>query len=274
VSEARDFSTEIGGRDSSLRLSKLPQLTALVKDFQAHDEAAGEAALTHREGLETLLLLDANKTLTAQDTGMMFWQHLGCETGSMDNPLETLFKTEGSTYQSFRKATLLYEGVMCSFTEICDTVTAEVAVYPEMLELLLRAKNQPHIAAVVVTCGIRYVWESVLARHGFSHVTVIGGARLSDGYVVTDTTTGRVVNQLHGKGLRVVAFGDSPLDVQMLQKAGEAYVFVGEEATRSHLWAPHCKQPLPTVYPQAKSSSQIPSHRASHSPHSVSTPPA
>jgi hypothetical protein len=151
------FSTEIGGRDSSLRLSKLPQFTALVKDFQAHDEAASEAALAHREGLETLLLLDANKTLTAQDTGMMFWQHLGRETGSTDNPLETLFKTEGSTYQSFRKARLLYEGVMCSFTEICDTVTAEVAMYPEMLELLLRAKNQPHIAAVVVTCGIQYV---------------------------------------------------------------------------------------------------------------------
>ena len=221
--------------------SALSQLTALVKDFLAHDEATNEAAvacavdttLASRKELETILLLDADKTLTAQDTGMMFWKRLSAKYQRSGEALENIFKKQGYSYHSFRQATFLYESVRADFTDTCDAVAAGVTMYPKMIDLLNRAKEQPHVATVVVTCGVQHIWKAILSRHELSHVTVIGGGQLSDGYVVTDTIKGRVVDQLHSKDLRVVAFGDSPLDIHMLEKADEAYVVVGEVEERS-----------------------------------------
>jgi hypothetical protein len=89
------------------------------------------------------------------------------------------------------------------------------------------------VNALVVTCSLRHVWEQVLARYGLSHVKVVGGGRLSDGYVVTGSIKGDIVDTLHEKKLRIVAFGEGQLDIEMFHKADEAYVVVGEKATRS-----------------------------------------
>jgi uracil phosphoribosyltransferase len=75
----------------------------------------------------------------------------------------------------------------------------------------------------------------VLAREGLSdQVKVIGGGRVTDGYVVTQEVKKHLVMHLQETHkIFVYAFGDSPLDLPMLRRANEAIVVVGEESSRS-----------------------------------------
>jgi uracil phosphoribosyltransferase len=79
----------------------------------------------------------------------------------------------------------------------------------------------------------------VLKRHGLSHVKIVGGGRIVDGYVVTDAVKGNIVDKLREKKIRVVAFGDSPLDMEVLKKADQAYVVVGDKKSRSKSMPKH-----------------------------------
>jgi len=216
----------------------LLQLKAVLQDFQEHTETSNmaaidealETALSYQGGVEKVLLLDGDKTLAPYDTGAMFWNSLG---GDPYDPLKKLFDSKGYSYASFRQATLLYEEMASMFDTLCDKVASQVDMYPEMIALLNSVAKEPHVRAVIVTCGLRPVWKKVLKRNGLSHVNVIGGGRIGNGYVVTDQVKGHIVDKLHEKKLRVLAFGDSPLDLEMLTKADAGYVVVGDKATRS-----------------------------------------
>lgn len=74
-----------------------------------------------------------------------------------------------------------------------------------------------------------------MERYGLSDVAkVIGGGRISDGFIVSPSVKASVVSHLRDVAhLYIWAFGDSPLDIPMFQKADQAIVVVGEEKTRS-----------------------------------------
>ncbi|KAF2788261.1 uracil phosphoribosyltransferase [Melanomma pulvis-pyrius CBS 109.77] len=219
------------------------KIVALLRDFQRHNEgynlcSASESldaiVDSHGQTLETMLVLDADRTLAAEDTGSIFWKMASSMSGSYANdPLKTLFKTRGYSYHSFRQATLIYEETADDFDSICEGVASKVNIYPEFVSLLRRIKEHNHIGAVVVTCGLRRVWEKVLERNGLTHVKVIGGSRISDDFVITGSVKGALVDRLLAKKLYVWAFGDSPLDLEMLEKADQAVLVVGKKEARS-----------------------------------------
>ncbi|TVY92422.1 hypothetical protein LAWI1_G003821 [Lachnellula willkommii] len=227
----------------------LQSVLPLLRDFQQHNEKLNlsraeskldEAFLAGQGKLETMLVLDADKTLSPADTGSMFWEMV---SGSLQpegnkDPLKTLFTGPlGYTYNAFRQATLLYEEAANDqeFEFICQKVASKVVMYSEFVSLLQNAAKQPHVGAVVVTSGLRRVWEIVLERNGLSEtVKVIGGGRISDGLVVTAAVKAALVARLQKVHcLYVWAFGDGPLDLGMLKKADQAIVVVGEEHARS-----------------------------------------
>ncbi|KAI8316866.1 Uracil phosphoribosyltransferase [Colletotrichum sp. SAR11_59] len=194
---------------------------------------------TSRGKLDSMLVFDADKTLCAADTGNLFW-HLdypesACAECDIDTPLEELFSSEmGYSYKAFRQAMLRYEDMEYKFEVLCDGVTSRVFIYPEFLALLHAAEKKSNVGVVIVTCGIRRVWEKILAREGLCNVTIIGGGRIADGYVVTPEVKAAVVSRLQGHhNLYVYAFGDSPMDLPMLKAADEAIVVVGDERLRS-----------------------------------------
>ncbi|KAL1792619.1 hypothetical protein ACET3X_009126 [Alternaria dauci] len=226
---------------SATGASTIERLAALLHNFRSNNETSNttavldavDAAIPHAENLETVLLLDADKTLGPFDTGLMFWEETDLPGGTTECPLTQIFKKQGYSHAAFRQATLLYEEKANEFEEICDRVAGKVDMYPDMLRLLNRIRHNPHVDALIVTCGLRRVWERVLQKNGLSNIKVIGGGRLADGYVVTGETKGIAVDHLHSKKLRVLAFGDSPLDMTMFEKADEAYVIVGDKTNRS-----------------------------------------
>jgi len=132
---------------------------------------------------------------------------------------------------------LLYEQAHddYAFDELCGKVAESVVLYPDILALLQEVSKHDHVMAVGFTSGLKRVWEKVLAKAGLSEeVEVIGGNRVTDGYVVTGVVKAALVSHLRdNRNAHVIAFGDSPPNLRMLEDADEAVVVVGDENTRS-----------------------------------------
>ncbi|KAH0544338.1 hypothetical protein FGG08_001479 [Glutinoglossum americanum] len=233
----------------SPRPTLLDRALTLLRDFLHHTEEYNlslaetrldETLVTGQGQPETVLVMDADKTLAAEDTGTLFWKRAPSSRrpGGDDCPLKTLFSSPlGYSYTAFRQATLLYEETADDqeFDALCRDVASAVTMHAEFVSLLRLIAEKEHVGAVIVSCGLRGVWEKVLEREGLSQtVKVIGGGRIADGLVVTAAVKAALVARLQGAHQTYVwAFGDSPLDLEMLSKADQAIVVVGEEQARS-----------------------------------------
>jgi hypothetical protein len=182
------------------------QASTLLMDLKCHTEPSNLAnvervlglALPRLDGLEKVLLFDADKTLAPQYTGALVWKFAASFPAC---PLKALFTAQPYSYHSFCQAALLYEDEAPRFDALCDRVAAAVDMYPEMKALLALAATEPHIGVVLITGGLRHVWEKVPARADLSHVPIGGGGRLSDGYVVTGAVKSHIVDVLHADTL-------------------------------------------------------------------------
>ncbi|PMD32832.1 hypothetical protein L207DRAFT_440266 [Hyaloscypha variabilis F] len=227
----------------------LNKVSTLLRDFRYHTEeynlSRAESRMDEILGagqgqLETMLVMDADRTLAAKDSGALFWKMVSNSRQSADEErrLKTLFSSPlGYSYTAFRQAALLYEETANDpeFNALCEEVASAVTMYPEFVSLLQLVAEKEHVGAVVVTCGLRRVWDKVLEREGLSKtVKVIGGGRIADGFVVTAAVKAAMVARFRDTHhMHVWAFGDSVLDLPMLSKANQAIVVVGEEQTRS-----------------------------------------
>ncbi|KAI1427763.1 uracil phosphoribosyltransferase-domain-containing protein [Xylaria sp. FL1777] len=229
----------------SIQGTLVDMASQLLHDFQRHTEAYNlscaktrlDEILGTNTELKTMLVLDADKTLTNDDTGKMFWEAIS-QTEQGAQQLKSLFGSPLSyTYVAFRQAVLLYEEVANKeeFDVICAIVASKVTIHVDFVSLLQMVAKQSDVGAVVVTCGLRLVWEKVLEKEGLSGMAkVIGGGRIDDEFVVTADVKLALVSHLQDVyHMYVLAFGDSPLDLPMLQKADQAIIVVGEESSRS-----------------------------------------
>lgn len=111
---------------------------------------------------------------------------------------------------------MIYEEVADDeeFDSICQEVASAVILYHEFVALLRLVMKNNHVGAVVVSCGLRRVWEKVLEREGFSKaIKVIGRGRISDGFIVTAAVKAALVVRLQNlHQVYVWAFGDTFLE--------------------------------------------------------------
>ncbi|GAB1740239.1 hypothetical protein NU219Hw_g5355t1 [Hortaea werneckii] len=188
---------------------------------------------------QTVLLFDADRTLSIEDASHHFWT--AAKESEDKNPLNDLFNSSlGYSYLAFQQAMLLYEEFNEEkFLEHCKGAASLIEMRPEFLELLHEATKYSHIAVVVITSGMGLVWDMVLKREGLGDkVKVIGGCRLSDKYVVTPAVKGAVVKRLQSAhDATVWAFVDSEVDIPMLKNADQAIVVVGPGGKRQRaMW--------------------------------------
>ena len=226
-----------------LKLIQFSSLVITEANATRVDAKVNNFLADHAE-LETVVVVDADKTLSSEDTGVVFWQSLDLRRPPLgalkaqDCPLSDLFSGPlGYSEAAFLQATLLYEEAANEedFERICDIVASKTKMYAEFVSLFRSIACHDYVRVLVVTCGIRRVWEKILHREGFSRtIQVIGGSRISDGVIVTADAKAQVVTRLRNQeNLRVLAIGDSPLDLPMLEAASEAIVVTGDEHTRS-----------------------------------------
>ncbi|KAF7551433.1 hypothetical protein G7Z17_g5009 [Cylindrodendrum hubeiense] len=229
----------------SPRPDMVRRISTLIQDFQTYStesnmskvEARLDDMVSKGESVETVLVLDGDKTLATADTGVLFWE-MASRWNDEEHPLSALFSSSlGYSEMAFRQATLLYEEAdnEDQFDGLCESVAARVKIHLDFVSLLQKISAYNHIGVVVITCGLCRVWEKILDREGLSEsVKVIGGGRIADGPIVTATVKSDAVARLKNfHKVHVWAFGDSPLDLPMLEAADEAIVVVGDEISRS-----------------------------------------
>ncbi|KAL8869077.1 MAG: hypothetical protein Q9174_004542 [Haloplaca sp. 1 TL-2023] len=223
------------------------KISDLLHDFKKHTEHHNLRVATSRLDKvvsepywqpNLILMIDGDKTLTPQDTGMLFWKQVAQKQSmpGKELALKTLFGNMGYTYLAFRQAMLLHEEIAEEdYDELCADVASEVQIHADFVSLLQCAATRVGVGAVLVSCGLRRVWKKVLEREGLSDsVDIIAAGRLGDGYVITPNTKGALVSHLQDEhGIEVCAFGDGPMDMEMLSEADEAIVVVGDEESRS-----------------------------------------
>lgn len=191
--------------------------------------------------VKTMLVLDADHTLGPCDASKLYWEAAKYQGPTSDkSPLKALFQKQGYTYNAFRQATWLYEedaaGNSNRFDELCRDAASRIKLYPQMKDLLNSAVADDTTNVVIVTCGLRPVWEIFLDSLGLRQkITVIGASRLSDGYLVTPKTKQDIVSRLKTQHkMYVTAIGDSEVDLPMLKKADKAFLVVGSADSRSN----------------------------------------
>ncbi|KAK0710675.1 uracil phosphoribosyltransferase-domain-containing protein [Lasiosphaeris hirsuta] len=229
-------------------------LASFLDDTQERNLSAAEEKLdgfmnSHKE-LETALVFDGDRSLSALDTGAVFWGHVWQTTapdthGKIDipDPLKAVFSSPlGYSYNAFRQSMLLYEEAAELDSEAFHLIyqviahAAYQAVHPELLGLLKLAGTCKHrVTVFVVTCGLQKIWNLVMQKCGLERsVKVIGSEDSPSGLIVTAEVKAALVSRLREKyGLYVWAFGDSPLDLPMMKAACQAMVMVGDEKLRS-----------------------------------------
>ncbi|KAL5866349.1 hypothetical protein ACKVWC_011467 [Pyricularia oryzae] len=183
------------------------------------------------ERCSNILVFDADRTLAPQDSGTLF----------VEKGLKGFGGPLGYTHRAFQQVSVLLESFECfdeTYDSICDTVANQITVYQEMTNILSRATRDPRVIPVVVTSGVRQVWEMALQRIGLQGIPIFGGGRVRDQYVVTPQTKATIVEWLATINSRdcrrdVTVYGDSPLDIPMMVQAGQAFVVVGHEEARS-----------------------------------------
>lgn len=219
----------------------------LIRDIRVHSEEENLRRALARvddivapswKNIETVLVFDADKTLACMDTTAIFWgEHLKMgEDGS--NRLRQYFdhKVWGYSYEAFRQATWLYEEIPePEFERLCQVIAKKVVLHPELAGLLKQVENLTHVRALVVTCGIKHIWEMVLqSGQSSAHVDIIGGGRIADGLVVTSAVKAAIVERIRDHyGTQVYAFGNGEVDIPMLEEANQALIVTGGVETRS-----------------------------------------
>ncbi len=203
-------------------------------------DRAVEHCTTESCDLDTMLVFDADKTLTPVDTGHLVWeetQKLRKDINNKDyNPNEVFSSKLQYSHTAFQQVSVHEEELLLNreAEDIYCNVAKEVTFYPECLKILKGVAKQRRLGAVILTCGRAEVWIQVMKLHKLlGSVFVIGRTGMGNP-IVTPTAKAKLVSRLRWQhGLDVWAFGDSPIDLEMLQKANQAVVVVGDETSRS-----------------------------------------
>lgn len=202
------------------------------------DEAVGPAA----RDADTVVVVDADRVLADLDTRRKWWEAWLLRTwglrasDEMPAPHQRVVSHERwAQQQSYRTLRQLAHAFECcrqpEYDEICRLAGAGVSMRAEVSRLLYRLKNNL-TPTLLVTSGLGGVWEQALrmplVRLG-DHVKVIGGGRISDGFVVTPAARAAVVRWLRERhGMRVFALGMGEEDVPMLEAAGPRGILVAQ----------------------------------------------
>ncbi|KAL5925358.1 hypothetical protein ACKVV7_003430 [Pyricularia oryzae] len=245
------FATVSGGKETTVQrvadLCSFWNLSEQQNSDLAVSMASRMFSTTQLERCSNILVFDADRTLAPQDSGTLFVEkglsngHLRQPEGT-NNVLKTVFGGPlGYTHRAFQQVSVMLESFECfneKYDSICDTASNQITIYPEMITVLSQATRDPRVIPLVVTSGVRRVWEMALQRIGLQGIPIFGGGRVRDQYVVTPQTKATIVAWLatvntgdHRRNVTV--YGDSPLDIPMMAQAGRAFVIVGNEETRS-----------------------------------------
>lgn len=174
------------------------------------------------------VIIDGDRTLIPTDSTQQFFHALDLDF----RDLKAIFKTPEYSFQEFLKAAEFYSAIEPKQYEAgCISSANAVNLYPDFLKFFDQVKHNAEL--IVITAGIKRVWEILLQNHSLHDVHLIAGTYLpTDNYVIDKAGKGVATQTLSLAGKEVFAFGDSLVDLDMLQCAHHPHLIVNERQNK------------------------------------------
>lgn len=176
---------------------------------------------------EVVFLFDADGTLSPVDVSEEFMKHADDmkKGGPAHSAMHRNFKERGRSYASYLYHEIYHRDFSKGrFAALCQAVAAEVELFPGVRECLLGALKVGRVA--ILTAGIPDIWKIVLAREGIGGVDIFGLVDKDARYVMDEQGKECFAREVRRKAVRLVASGDSVIDLGMMRAADVAFMVV------------------------------------------------
>jgi uracil phosphoribosyltransferase len=184
---------------------------------------------------DVFLLIDGDGTIFPNDTGRLFFEKgpglLLEGSGKWDSdPLKTIHSRYSSyQFRAFFEVAMLYAKMGQLYQSRSNEIGTEQVDFHSSWTSLLQ--NLPaNVHAVLVSCSNREIWKTAVAKHKLeSKLTVIAGNHLELHEYIVDSHAKLVLSKELRKrfvGCKLLAFGDSALDIPMLKESDRGYIVV------------------------------------------------
>ena len=210
----------------------MPGLQTL-KGQVLHEELRRHMPLREEHSLGVCLVVDADRTLCSEDTGRLIGQGFG-----VNRSIRRIFEQLGYQDEAFTAVSALWSAIHKeAYLYELESVANGIQLRACWMYILNTFTDR--VPILVLTAGIPQVWRRILSNAGHARIPVLGGCHLElDEYAISARSKGDIVNALRELGWRVIAAGDSCVDLPMLVAAHVA-LFVpdhkGSPALRSEL---------------------------------------
>jgi hypothetical protein len=173
----------------------------------------------------TVLLIDCDRTITLNDTTYDF-----CKAAGIDKKiLKEIYYGEYYSVYQFYRANKQYDAVVpdSRFYESCRYAASKAIFNDSLLTDVLT--HEKSVCTIGITSGIANVWSEIISKLKFPQILIGKGRGKMNGYFVSTTTKYTLAEALKRMGKKVIAIGDSMIDIQMLETADSGFIVTGEK---------------------------------------------
>ena len=238
---AIDLCRETGARLRVIEANLPGRAVATLRGYLRNPVSVSETyPMSHRHSLaraarkyarqvegEVVFLFDADGTLSSVDVSEEFMKIADGmpKDGPAHSAMHRNFKERGRSYASYLYHEIYHRDFSKGrFTAICKAVAAEVKLFTGVKECLLEALKVGRVA--ILTAGIPDIWKSVLAREGIEGVDIFGLVDKDARYVMDEQGKECFAQEVRRKAKRLIASGDSVIDLGMMRAADVAFMVV------------------------------------------------
>ena len=177
-----------------------------------------------------LYLFDADGTIFKHDVSEMFMQQTENPKKAKDDMHDNFRKTVRSFMSYIYHNRVHWKHANGKFDKICQKLADAIALYPGAKDCLQAALLDGDVA--IITAGIPKVWQKVMEREGLGQIAIFGLVKESDQLVMDEQGKEAFADELKKCGKKVIAIGDSVIDLGMMNKADHAFLITGEHHFR------------------------------------------
>ncbi len=238
---AVDLCRETGARLRVIEANLPGRAVATLRGYLRNPASVSETyPMSHRHSLaraarkyakqvegEVVFLFDADGTLSPVDVSEEFMKHADGmpKDGPAHSAMHRNFKERGRSYASYLYHEIYHRDFSKGgVTAICKAVAADAKLFPGVKECLLEALKVGRVA--ILTAGIPDIWKIVLAREGICGVDIFGLVDKDARYVMDEQGKECFAQEVRRKARRLIASGDSVIDLGMMRAADVAFIVV------------------------------------------------
>jgi len=172
---------------------------------------------------QLVVVMDGDETLSTKDTSQIFWENNFNKEAWLD--FRNDFVEIGRNFDGYLKAAQRYSLIdIEEYARHCQNTSKLVKLRQGWSGFV---ENFPKV--IVVTSGIKLLWEHVIKTNNWTNVSIVGGNHLIlDEFIVDPDIKYELVKKLKVANKKVIAFGDSRVDAPMLKTADIGIVVANE----------------------------------------------